>query len=231
VSDALKVLLVEDQESMRRFLRPALAAQGYQVLEATTGAEGLQLAASHNPDLVMLDLGLPDVDGIEVTRRLREWTQAPIIILSARGQEPDKVQALDAGADDYLTKPFGLQELLARIRVARRHALAGEGDQAESVFTAGPLQVDLARRRVLVGEGEVRLTPTEYKLLVALLRHAGKVLTHQQLLKEVWGPGRAGQTQYLHVYMGHLRGKLEANPARPRLLVTEPGVGYSLRAD
>jgi len=231
VSEALKVLLIEDEASMRRFLRPALAAQGYQVVEATTGAEGLLLAASHNPDLVMLDLGLPDLDGIEVTRRLRAWMTAPIIILSARGQETDKVQALDAGADDYLTKPFGLQELLARIRVARRHARTGESDTGEAVFTVGPLQVDLARRRVLVSEREVRLTPTEYKLLVALVRHAGKVLTHQHLLKEVWGPGRAGQTQYLHVYMGHLRTKLEADPARPRLLVTEPGVGYRLRAD
>ena len=231
MSEALKVLLIEDEASMRRFLRPALAAQGYQVVEATTGAEGLLLAASHNPDLVMLDLGLPDLDGIEVTRRLRAWMTAPIIILSARGQETDKVQALDAGADDYLTKPFGLQELLARIRVARRHARTGESDTGEAVFTVGPLQVDLARRRVLVSEREVRLTPTEYKLLVALVRHAGKVLTHQHLLKEVWGPGRAGQTQYLHVYMGHLRTKLEADPARPRLLVTEPGVGYRLRAD
>jgi two-component system, OmpR family, KDP operon response regulator KdpE len=231
MNDALKVLLIEDEDSMRRFLRPALAAQGYQVIEATTGDEGLRLAASHNPDLVMLDLGLPDIDGIEVTRRLREWTEAPIIVLSARGQEPDKVQALDAGADDYLTKPFGLQELLARIRVARRHALACEGDPGEAVFAAGPLQVDLARRRVLVDGREVRLTPTEYRLLVTLVRHAGKVLTHQQLLKEVWGPGRAGQTQYLHVYMGHLRSKLEADPARPRRLVTEPGVGYRLHAD
>jgi two-component system KDP operon response regulator KdpE len=228
VSDELKVLLVEDEDSMRRFLRPALSAQGYRVIEATTGTEALRLAASHNPELVMLDLGLPDVDGIEVTRRLREWTQAPIIIISARGQEPDKVQALDAGADDYLTKPFGLQELLARIRVARRHAESRahqkSGDAA--VLRAGVLRVDLDKRRVHVGEREVRLTPIEYKLLLVLARNAGKVLTHHQLLKEVWGPGRAGQTQYLHVYMGHLRNKLETDPARPRLLITEPGVGY-----
>jgi len=232
VSDELKVLLVEDEDSMHRFLRPALAAQGYRVIEATTGAEGLRLAGSHNPDLVMLDLGLPDVDGIEVTRRLREWTRAPIIILSARGQESDKVQALDAGADDYLTKPFGLQELLARIRVARRHAEGRDpGAAGESVVRAGPLQIDLPRRRVLIEDREVRLTPIEYKLLVVLARNAGKVLTHHHLLKEVWGPGRAGQTQYLHVYMGHLRSKLETDPARPRLLITEPGVGYRLDAD
>jgi len=228
VSQDLKVLLVEDEVSMLRFLRPALAAQGYSVLEATTGAEALALAASHNPDLVMLDLGLPDLDGIDVTHRLREWTQAPIIILSARGQERDKVQALDAGADDYLTKPFGMQELLARIRVARRHADARDGTPSDAVLSVGPLQIDLPRRRVLVGEREVRLTPLEYKLLVTLARNAGKVLTHQQLLREVWGPGRAGQTQYLHVYMGHLRNKLEADPVRPRLLITEPGVGYRL---
>jgi two-component system KDP operon response regulator KdpE len=231
VSQSLKVLLIEDEDSMRRFLRPALAAQGYQVIEARTGAEGLELAASHNPDLVVLDLALPDLDGIEVTRRLREWTQAPILILSARGQEPDKVQALDAGADDYLTKPFGLQELLARIRVARRHAEGRERGPDSAVFVAGPLQVDVAKRRVLVDEREVRLTPLEYKLLLTLVRHAGRVLTHQQLLKEVWGPGRAGQTQYLHVYMGHLRSKLEADPARPKLLITEPGVGYCLHTD
>jgi two-component system KDP operon response regulator KdpE len=231
VSDELKVLLVEDEDSMRRFLRPALAAQGYRVIEATTGEEAMRLAASHNPDLVMLDLGLPDVDGLEVTRRLREWTQAPIIILSARGQEPDKVQALDAGADDYLTKPFGLEELLARVRVARRHAEARGRAPAEVVLALGPLRIDVAKRRVSVDEREVRLTPTEYKLLTTLARNAGKVLTHQQLLKEVWGPGRAGQTQYLHVYMGHLRNKLEADPARPKLLITEPGVGYRLEAE
>jgi two-component system KDP operon response regulator KdpE len=217
---------------MRRFLRTALAAQDYRVLEATTGEEGLRLAASHNPDVVMLDLRLPDVDGLEVTRRLREWTQAPIIILSARGQEHDKVQVLDAGADDYLTKPFGLQELLARLRVARRHAETRGGNvPAEAVLTLGPLRIDMAKRRVTVEDREVRLTPTEYKLLQTLARHAGKVLTHQQLLKEVWGPGRANETQYLHVYMGHLRNKLEADPARPKLLITEPGVGYRLEAE
>jgi len=230
MSQDVKVLLVEDEDSMRRFLRPALAAQGYQVIEATTGADALRLAASHGPELVLLDLGLPDLDGLEVTRRLREWTRAPIIILSARGQEPDKVQALDAGADDYLTKPFGLQELLARIRVARRHVDPGERAPSDGVLAAGPLRIDLAKRRVSVGDREVRLTPIEYKLLVTLARSPGRVLTHQQLLKDVWGPGRAGQTQYLHVYMGHLRSKLESDPARPKLLLTEPGVGYRLEA-
>jgi two-component system KDP operon response regulator KdpE len=231
MSQDLKVLLVEDEDAMRRFLRPALSAQGYAVIEATTGTEGLRLAASHNPCLIVLDLGLPDLDGLEVTRRLREWTQVPIIILTARGRETDKVQALDAGADDYLTKPFGLQELLARIRVARRHADARGLAPSDAVFRAGRLEVDAARRRVLIGDREVRLTPTEYKLLLTLVRHAGMVLTHQQLLKEVWGAGRAGQTQYLHVYMGHLRSKLEEDPARPRLLITEPGVGYRLDAE
>jgi two-component system, OmpR family, KDP operon response regulator KdpE len=231
MSETLQVLLVEDEDSMRRFLRPALAAQGYQVIEATTGAEALRLAASHNPDLVMLDLGLPDVDGLEVTRRLREWTQAPIVIVSARGHELDKVQALDAGADDYLTKPFGLQELLARIRVARRHAESRGQSPGDAAIAAGPLHIDLAKRRVVVDDREVRLTPLEYKLLLTLARHAGRVLTHQQLLKEVWGPGQVGQTQYLHVYMGHLRSKLEETPAKPKLLITEPGVGYRLSAD
>src|SRR6185312_10665291 len=170
MSQDVKVLLVEDEDSMRRFLRPALAAQGYAVIEATTGAEALRLAAGNDPELVLLDLGLPDLDGLEVTRRLREWTRAPIIILSARGQEPDKVQALDAGADDYLTKPFGLQELLARIRVARRHVDTGERAPSDGVLAAGPLRIDLAKRRVSVGDREARLTPIEYKLLVTLAR-------------------------------------------------------------
>jgi two-component system, OmpR family, KDP operon response regulator KdpE len=231
VSQDLKVLLVEDEEAMRRFLRPVLTGQGYRVIEATSGEEALRLAASHDPDLVMLDLGLPDMDGIEVTRRLREWTHVPIIIISARGHEPDKVLALDLGADDYLTKPFGVQELLARVRVARRHAEGKTRSEIDLVAGGGRLRIDAARRRVLAGEREVRLTPIEYKLLLTLARNVGKVLTHQQLLREVWGPGRAGQTQYLHVYMGHLRSKLEADPARPRLLVTEPGVGYRLNEE
>jgi two-component system KDP operon response regulator KdpE len=231
VGDDLTILVIEDEDTMRRFLRTALATQGYTVIESITATEGLELAARHGPDLVMLDLGLPDLDGIEVARRLRELTEAPIIILSARGQERDKVEALDAGADDYLSKPFGLPELLARIRVAIRHAKAGAAASTESVLAAGPIRVDLAKRQVLVKGREVRLTPIEYNLLLVLLRHPGKVLTHQQLLKEVWGPDRTRETQYLHVYMGHLRNKLEANPARPRLLITEPGVGYRLEAE
>jgi two-component system KDP operon response regulator KdpE len=179
---------------------------------------------------VLLDLGLPDMDGTEVTRRLREWTATPIIILSARGQDQDKVDALDAGADDYLTKPFSLHELLARIRVAARHAQE-RGDKREAVFETGDLRVDLATRIVTLGGVEVHLTPIEYKLLVTLVRKAGHVLTYQQLLTDVWGRRYLTHKQYLHVYMGHLRNKLEHDPAKPRLLLTEPGVGYRLRTE
>jgi two-component system KDP operon response regulator KdpE len=226
------ILLVEDEPQMRRFLRAALGSQGYRLIEATTGADGITQAATRNPDLVLLDLGLPDIDGLEVTRRLREWGNVPIIVVSARGREPDKVEALDAGADDYLTKPFGVPELLARIRVAlrRRAREPGEDVTDEPVFEHDGLRVDLAARTVEVGGAEVHLTPTEYKLLLTLVRNAGKVLTHRQLLKEVWGPAHASQTQYLHVYMGQLRQKLEPDPTRPRHLITEPGVGYRLRA-
>jgi two-component system, OmpR family, KDP operon response regulator KdpE len=225
------VLLVEDEPQMRRFLRAALIGHGYKLIEAETGAAGLTEAATRNPEIIILDLGLPDLDGLEVTRRLREWSRTPIIVISARGQEKDKVAALDAGADDYLTKPFGVGELLARLRVALRHreALAGPGE--EPVFVLGPLRVDLAKRQVFVGEEEKRLTPTEYRLLTTLVRHAGKVLTHRQLLKDAWGPPYVNETQYLRVYMGQLRHKLEPDPARPRFLVTEPGVGYRLRVE
>jgi two-component system, OmpR family, KDP operon response regulator KdpE len=219
------ILLIEDERQMRRFLRVSLSANGYELLEAETAAEGTTLAASHNPELILL--GLPDGDGLQVTQQLREWTAVPIIVLSARGQEEDKIKALDAGADDYLTKPFGVGELLARIRVALRRAAAGEGGQAS--FTVGQLRVDLARRQVWLAEREVHLTPIEYKLLALLVKHAGMVLTHRQLLREVWGPHHSEQTQYLRVYMGQLRHKLEANPSRPQYLVTEPGVGYRLR--
>ena len=221
------VLVIEDEASIRRFLRPTLTSQGYRIVEAETGEDGLIQAATRQPDLVILDLGLPDLDGLQVIRRLREWTAVPIIVLSARGAESDKVAALDAGADDYVAKPFAVGELLARARVALRHATAGR-EPGESTFEAGDLRVDLARRRVWLGETEVRLTPIEYRLLAVLVRHAGKVLTHQQLLKEVWGPGQVEQTHYLRVYMANLRRKLEADPARPRLLRTEPGVGYRL---
>ncbi len=227
---SVRVLLIEDEPQMRRLLRGALPTPEYDLFEAATGEQGLAAAAQYAPDVILLDLGLPDMDGLEVTCRLREWTQTPIIVLSARGQEQDKVAALDAGADDYLTKPFSLSELTARLRVARRHvALRGEGVPA--VFTAGALTVDRAKRRVTLGAEEVRLTPTEYKLLATLIANAGRVMTYQQLLKEVWGPRFASQKQYVHVYMGHLRAKLEPDPARPRLLLTEPGVGYRLRLD
>ena len=227
------VLLVEDEASMRRFLRASLPAHGYKLIEAATGEEGLREAAARRPDIVLLDLGLPDLDGLEVTRRLREWSRTPLLILSARGQESDKVAALDAGADDYVTKPFGMEELLARMRVALRHAArvdAGDG-LAEPALETGDLRVDLARRQVFVGGVEVHLSPIEYKLLTALVRNAGRVVTRQQLLREVWGIGFTTQTQYLHVYMGHLRAKLEKDPARPRALLTEPGVGYRLHVD
>ncbi len=221
-----QVLVIEDEAPLRRFLRAALEGHGFRFLEAGTVREALQLAPSYNPDLYLLDLGLPDGDGLDVTRRLREWTRAPIIVLSARGREEDKVAALDAGADDYLTKPFGVSELLARIRVALRHANAGTA--ADPVFAVGDLYVDLARREVRVGDREVRLTPTEFKLLALLARHAGKVLTHRQILREVWGPA-ASEVHYVRVHMAELRKKLEQEPARPRLLMTEPGVGYRLR--
>ncbi len=227
---ALTLLVIDDEPQVRRFLRSSLASTEYQLIEAATGEAGLSEATSKRPDVILLDLGLPDVDGIEVTRRLREWTQTPIIILSARGQDQDKIAALDAGADDYLTKPFSIPELLARIRVAWRHA-EQMGEKKESVFAVGDLRIDLASRVVTLGGTEVRLTPIEYKLLTTLARKAGRVLTYQQLLKDVWGPRYATQKQYLHVYMGHLRNKLESDPARPRFLVTEPGVGYRLKLE
>jgi two-component system KDP operon response regulator KdpE len=223
------LLVVDDEPQLLRFLRASLPHQGYRIIEATTGEEGLRAAATRSPDAVLLDLGLPDLDGVEVTRRLREWSTVPVIVLSARGQESDKIEALDAGADDYLTKPFGIGELLARLRVALRHA--ARGTAPAPVFESGDLRVDLAARRVFARGDEVRLTRTEYKLLALLVQHAGKVLTHRQLLKDVWGPGSVGESHYLRVYMGQLRHKLEADPARPRHLVTEIGVGYRLRTD
>jgi two-component system KDP operon response regulator KdpE len=188
----------------------------------------VQQAATRQPDIVILDLGLPDVDGLAVIRRLREWTSVPIVVLSARGQERDKIAALDAGADDYVAKPFAVGELLARMRVALRHAARSVREPTDSPFVVGDIRVDLGRRRVFVSDAEVHLTRTEYKLLTTLIRHAGKVLTHRQLLQEVWGPPYADQTHYLRVYMGQLRHKLESEPARPRFLLTEPGVGYRL---
>lgn len=221
------LLLVEDEAQMRRFLRAALSSHGYRVVEAEKGAEVLGLATSHNPEVVLLDLGLPDIDGFEVTRRLREVSPVPIIVLSARGREDDKVAALDAGANDYLTKPFGMNELLARIRVALRLRQGLAVD--EPVLEFEGLRIDFARHEVL-REGEpVKLTPLEFKLLGYLARHAGKVLTQRQLLTEVWGPGHADDAHYLRVYMANLRKKLERDPAAPRYLLTEPGVGYRLK--
>jgi two-component system KDP operon response regulator KdpE len=221
------VLVIEDEPPIRRFLRPTLTSQGYRLVEAETAEDGLLQAATRQPDLVILDLGLPDLDGLEVIRRLREWTAIPIIVLSARGAEADKVAALDAGATDYVAKPFAVGELLARARVALRHAIPGR-EPGESTFAVADLGVDLARRRVWRGETEVRLTPIEYRLLATLVRHAGKVLTHRQLLQEVWGPAQVDQAHYVRVHMANLRRKLEADPARPRFLRTEPGVGYRL---
>lgn len=221
------VLLVEDEPEMRRFIRAALVASGYRLVEAATAREGVSLASSHNPEVVLLDLGLPDQDGLTVTAELRRNSQVPIIVLSARGREEDKVQALDAGADDYLTKPFGVRELLARMRVALRHA---HGEAAEKVLQAGELEIDFEKRLVRRSGQEVRLTPIEYRLLALLAQHAGKVLTHRQILSQVWGPGSTHQAHYVRVHMAELRKKVEANPARPSLLVTEPGVGYRFRA-
>jgi len=225
------VLVIEDEPQIRRFLRATLSAHGYRLVEAATAQEGLMHAATRQPEIVILDLGLPDLDGLELTRQLREWSAMPIIVLSARGQESDKVAALDAGADDYLTKPFGVGELLARMRVALRHTARIAQEPGEAVFTVGDLRIDMARRQVFVANQEVHLTPIEYKLLTTLVRYAGKVVTHHQLLREVWGPGASSETHYLRVYMGQLRHKLEANPTRPRYLVTESGVGYRLRTD
>jgi two-component system, OmpR family, KDP operon response regulator KdpE len=222
------VLIVEDEQEIVRFLRAALTAAGYETRVAVTGKEGLKEAATRAPDLVILDLGLPDLDGIEVTRRLREWSRVPIVVLSARGQERDKVEALDAGADDYLTKPFAVGELLARLRVAARHALR-EGPGAEVVLEIGALRIDRGRHEVTVAGALVHLTPTEFKLLATLARVPGRVVTHAQLLREVWGPRFERQHHYLRVHMGNLRHKLEPEPSRPTYLLTEPGVGYRLR--
>ncbi|MEW6586202.1 MAG: response regulator [Nitrospirota bacterium] len=225
------ILLIEDEPQMQRFLRIILQGHGFSLVESTTGQDGLMQAATRSPDIVLLDLGLPDVDGLEVTRRLREWSDVPIIVISAREQEQDKIKTLDSGADDYLTKPFGAGELLARIRVALRHKAMRQAGQEEPVFILGDLRVDLTQRRVFLNEKEVHLTPIEYRLLTVLIRNAGRVVTHSQLLKEVWGPSYSNETQYLRVYMTQLRHKLEADPTRPRFLINEPGVGYRLRMD
>lgn len=224
--DAARILVIEDEAPIRRFLRVALASQGYKLLEAKTAREGLNQAANFQPDLVILDLGLPDGDGQEIIGEIRAQSAIPILILSARGREQDKVRALDGGADDYLTKPFEVNELLARLRVLLRRA-ARRGDVAAD-FRVGALRVDLERRQVFIDNREVHLTPTEYRLLTVLAQEAGKVVTHRQLLKSVWGPGCGNESHYVRVYMGHLRQKIEPNPAVPRYLITEPGIGYRL---
>jgi two-component system KDP operon response regulator KdpE len=223
------VLVVEDDRQMRRFLRTTLAALDYRVIEAATVAEALAAVTTHNPDVILMDLALPDGDGIALTGRIRTWSRVPVIVLSARGREEDKVAALDEGADDYLTKPFGVNELLARIRAAMRRSAASSPGAEPAVLAVGPLRVDQARREVTVDGREVRLTPIEFRLLVLLAGNAGRVLTHRQILKDVWGPPYVGETHYLRVFMAALRRKIEPDPARPRLLLTEPGVGYRMR--
>ncbi len=218
-------LVIDDELQLRRLLRISLEAGGYRVVEAGTGQEGLVEAAQSRPDLVLLDLGLPDIDGVTVLKRLREWSSVPVIVLSVRDREEDKIAALDSGADDYMTKPFGPRELMARLRVAQRHS---QPVSETAVFRTGHIEVDFVRRVVTSQGKEVKLTATEYSLLRLMVRHAGKVLTHRQLLTEVWGPNYAGQTHYLRVYMGHLREKLEIDPSKPEFLITEPGVGYRL---
>ncbi|UZR28876.1 response regulator [Methylococcus mesophilus] len=223
------IVVIEDDPQMRRFLRTSLRSHGFQVFEADTGGRGIIEAGLRKPEVVILDLGLPDMDGVEVVKALREWTALPIIVLSARSTEEHKIEALDAGADDYLTKPFGIGELIARIRVALRHSATGAVNSPGEGYANGGLRIDLLRRTVTVGEREIRLTPTEYRLLAALARHAGKVLTHRQLLVEVWGPTHVEDSHYLRIYMSQLRQKLETDPAKPEYLITESGVGYRLR--
>jgi two-component system KDP operon response regulator KdpE len=216
-------LVIDDEPQIRRLLRVTLEANGYSVAEAATGQEGIVQAAQSRPEIILLDLGLPDMDGVEVLRRIREWSRVPVIILSVRDREHDKIAALDAGADDFVTKPFSSGELLARLRTSLRRS---QPQSASAVFRAGNLEVDLAARLVRKHGQEVKLTPTEYALLRLLVVHAGKVLTHRQLLTEVWGPNAVEQTQYLRVHIAHLREKLEDSAAQPRFIVTEPGVGY-----
>ena len=229
MNNSATIIVIEDEAQIRRFLRASLTSEGYQVIEAQTGKQGMTEAATRKPDLIILDLGLPDMDGVEVIKSIRAWSTVPVIILSARSQENDKISALDAGADDYLVKPFSAGELLARIRVALRH-VSSSVNGAEGVFSVDELKVDMIHRKVTVSGAEVHLTPIEYRLLTVLVKHAGKVLTHRFLLKEVWGPNCVERAHYLRIYMGILRHKLEKDPARPRFLLTEVGVGYRLAA-
>ena len=225
-----RVLVVDDEAPIRRYLRTALGAQGFTVYESGSGLDAINAVLNYRPDIIILDLGLPDMDGVDVIKTIREWSVMPIIILSARSTEQHKIDALDAGADDYLTKPFGLGELLARIRVAMRHSVSSPEQDQSGVFTSDALKVDLLKRQVFIGDREVHLTPIQYRLLSVLIKNAGKVLTHQYLLKEVWGPSYRDNSHYLRIYMSQLRQKLEIDPTQPRYLLTESGVGYRLKA-
>jgi two-component system KDP operon response regulator KdpE len=229
MADGAKILVIDDEPQIRRYLRVSLEAHGFGILEAASGQEGLRLAALEKPDLIVLDLGLPDMDGQSVIARLREWSTVPVVVLSVRADEADKIAALDAGADDYVTKPFGTGELLARIRAALRHTVGASAGTA--VFTIGDLKVDLEKRQVFLRGEPVKLSPKEYDLLKLLVQHAGKVLTHQFILREVWGPAHESDVQYLRVFARQLRQKIEREPAKPQLLLTEPGVGYRLVPD
>lgn len=229
MGEVKRVLVIDDELAIRRFLKASLDSGEYFVLEAEGGREGIHKAATENPHIVLLDLGLPDMDGVEVAKNLREWTRVPIIVLSARGQERDKVDALDAGADDYLTKPFGIGELLARIRVALRHSMPKEPDNPTVAF--GDIKIDLAARIVTKKSEEVHLTPNEFNLLAVLAKNVGRVLTHKQLLAEVWGQAYVGENHYVRVFMGQIRHKIEDDPAQPKFLINEPGVGYRLKTE
>jgi len=229
VTNAPVIIVIEDDPPIRRFLRTGLSTQGFTVFEADTGKQGIIEAEVRKPDLVILDLGLPDMEGVEVIKAIRTWSAIPIIILSARSSEQHKIDALDAGADDYLTKPFGFGELLARIRVALRHAIRPMEHIQADIFVTANLKVDLHNRVVTLDDEEVHLTPIQYRLLVVLVKQAGRVLTHQQILKEVWGPSYQENAHYLRIYMSQLRQKLEADPTQPKFLLTESGVGYRLK--
>jgi two-component system KDP operon response regulator KdpE len=222
-----RIMIVDDEPQIRRFVRASLTAHGYEVIEAADGAEAIRKTTVDKPDVIVLDLGLPDLEGVEVTRRIREWSKVPIIVLTVRNREEDKIEALDRGADDYVTKPFGMGELMARIRAALRRRLQEAG--AEPVFRSDGLTVDLVQRTVTLDGAELRLSPREYDLLSLLVRHAGRVVTHRQILREIWGPAHEKETQYLRVYVGQLRQKLHDDPSQPTFIVTEPGVGYRLR--
>jgi two-component system KDP operon response regulator KdpE len=227
MSNGPKILIVDDEPQIRRFLRASLGAHQFHIVEAETGDGAIKTCAAEQPDLTILDLGLPDMDGLDVIARIREWSAVPILVLSVRADEADKIDALDRGADDYITKPFGVGELMARVRAALRHGM--QANDQEPVFVNDDLRVDLVRRQVNVAGNEVHLSPKEYDLLKELVTHSGRVLTHQHLLRNVWGPAHVEETQYLRVYIGQLRQKVEPDPARPRYIVTEPGVGYRLK--